>query len=226
MVNHHPDQFLLTDYAAGSVEPALALPISVHLNYCAQCRSEARELNHLGAQLFTESDPIPVADDALSTIMAVIDCDHESSRNSDQAAEINLRQQDQEGELPPHLNQLVPNGLDQLKWKNMTRSLSVSRLKFGDSTHEVSLHHIKAGSNVPEHTHRGNEATVVLKGSFSDQDGVYQPGDFILRTPADQHSPVASEYEDCLCLSVQDAPIKFVGTFSRLLNPLMRLHPH
>ena len=36
MTHYHPDQFLLNDYVAGSLPGAVALPIAVHLEYCAQ----------------------------------------------------------------------------------------------------------------------------------------------------------------------------------------------
>jgi len=43
----------------------------------------------------------------------------------------------------------------------------------------MALHRIKAGGKAPEHDHKGTEITVVLTGSFSDEDDIYQPGDFI-----------------------------------------------
>ncbi|MEM7258898.1 MAG: cupin domain-containing protein, partial [Pseudomonadota bacterium] len=69
--------------------------------------------------------------------------------------------------------------------------------------------------------------TVVLCGSFSDQDGVYKAGDFIVRQPGETHRPMVTEDEECICLSVCDAPVKFTGVFTRLLNPLVAYqHKH
>jgi anti-sigma factor ChrR (cupin superfamily) len=39
----HPDQFILADYAAGSLHGAVALPLAVHLEYCDQCRAETHQ---------------------------------------------------------------------------------------------------------------------------------------------------------------------------------------
>ena len=68
----------------------------------------------------------------------------------------------------------------------------------------------------------GKYFTVVLKGSFSDQDDHYQAGDFIVRTRGEMHTPVAAQDEDCLCLSTLDAPIQMTNWFYRLLMPFIK----
>ena len=215
MTHFHPDQFLLNDYAAGSLAGAGALPIAVHLEYCSRCRAESRQLEALGAQLFEDLDPVPVADGALERLMQCLE-------GKTPVAPITARPAP-DG-LPRVLRTLVPGGLDALGWKRMG-SLRATRLRFGDATREVALHHITAGGKVLEHGHSGTEITVVLNGRFSDQDGLYQQGDFLVRGPDDVHRPVAAEDSDCLCLAVLDAPIRFAGLLGRIANPFMRIHP-
>lgn len=215
-INHHPDQFLLADYAAGSIPSALALPIAVHLEFCSRCRGDQRELAELGAGLFETLDPVPVGDDALEQVLQQLE--HEPA-----APTTCPRQPDS---LPRALSSLVPQGVAQLDWERQGRVLKVARLAFGDQDREVALHHIRAGGRVPEHGHRGREFTVVLRGAFSDADGDYCQGDFALRTPGEVHRPVAWQSADCLCLSVQEGPIRFEGMFSRLLNPFIKLQAH
>ena len=94
----------------------------------------------------------------------------------------------------------------------------------GERRYELALHKIDAGGKVPDHDHRGQEITVVLKGSFSDEDGVYQPGDFLVREPGESHRPMAAQNDDCICLSVLEAPIKLKGLKS-LLNPFLSFSP-
>lgn len=110
------------------------------------------------------------------------------------------------------------------QWERITRALSIGRLKIDDKTREVALHRLEAGGRVNNHDHKGREVTVVLCGSFSDQDGLYLPGDFLVREPGDAHQPVASNDSSCVCLSVLEAPVKFTG-ISRLINPFLRLKP-
>jgi putative transcriptional regulator len=218
MPNFHPDQFLLQDYAAGSLPGAVALPVAVHLEYCPHCRAESRQLQQLGSQLFDELDPVPVSAGALESLLAQID-----GAAQPQQGAVPLHTAAADG-LPRVMHKLVPGGLDALDWSRIG-SLRSTRLVFGDRKREVALQHISAGGRVLEHGHRGNEITVVLDGSFSDQDGCYRKGDFLLRGPDDVHRPVAAEDGDCLCLAVLDAPVRFSGLLSRLANPFMRIHP-
>jgi putative transcriptional regulator len=74
---------------------------------------------------------------------------------------------------------------------------------------------------MPHHEHRGDEITVVLQGSFSDQEDNYHVGDFIVRTKGEKHRPVAAQHEDCLCLSTLDAPIRMSNWFLRMIMPVL-----
>jgi putative transcriptional regulator len=215
----HPDQFLLNEYVAGSAPGAVALALAAHLEWCASCRREVGELAAIGAELFAQLDPVPVADDGLQRVLAHIDgqaADHAAS-----AAQVR-----RDGlPLPSLVAQLVPHGLDALRWTRASGSLRTARLRFGDRQREVALHHIVASGRIPEHGHAGNEYTLVLRGSFSDRQGCYQRGDFIARGPGDVHRPVAAEDGDCLCLAVLDAPVRLTGWLGYVINPFLRLHP-
>ena len=97
-------------------------------------------------------------------------------------------------------------------------------MSVGETDYELALHRIDAGGNAPVHDHKGTELTVVLKGSFSDEDGIYYEGDFLVRQPGDVHRPSATLDQACICLSVLSAPIKLTG-LKRVLNPFMRFNP-
>jgi putative transcriptional regulator len=69
------------------------------------------------------------------------------------------------------------------------------------------------------------EYTVVLKGSFSDESSVYTEGDFIIRQPGDVHQPMGAKNGECICLSVQEAPIKLISFLGFFLNPWLKVKP-
>jgi len=221
MTHYHPDQFLLNDYVAGSLPGAVALPIAVHLEFCAQCRAEVAQLSRLGAELFGGLDPVPVGDDAFARLLDRLD----GKGAVPAVAPAPKRAERTRDGLPRALRSLVPGGVEELDWKRVSGSLRASRLGFGDPRREVSLQHIRAGGKVLAHGHAGSEITVVLRGSFSDADGRYQEGDFLVRGPDDEHRPVAAADGDCLCLAVMDAPIRLGGLLGRLANPFLRIHP-
>jgi putative transcriptional regulator len=65
--------------------------------------------------------------------------------------------------------------------------------------------------------------TLVLQGGFRDARGEYHPGDFTYRSGSERHSPRAFADEDCICLAVLDAPLRFTGWKHRWMNPFLRL---
>jgi putative transcriptional regulator len=131
-----------------------------------------------------------------------------------------------EHEGPVLLQRLMTGDYENLSWKRVNSALQIANLRTGDPEHEFSLYHIKAGRSIPKHTHRGTELTLVLEGSFSDEEGVYQEGDFLMRDAEDVHTPTAARTADCICIGVLDAPIRFKTWNYRVLNPFLRLQAH
>jgi putative transcriptional regulator len=80
------------------------------------------------------------------------------------------------------------------------------------------LLHIQPGGSVPEHTHNGFELTVLIAGDFSDDQGEYVPGDFIMLDKKHQHHPVSEK--GCLCFTVANDSLHFTQGINKLLNPI------
>lgn len=222
MVKYHPDVRYLTDYSAGSLPQAQALCVATHLHYCNSCKARVRELNELGTALFTRQQPVAVETSAFDKLLARIDAD------GNHTPEPQIRVAERQGTLPRAIAKLCKDNLDSLNWRSIGKQFRFAPLQLGDRQRETSLLHIKAGGSVPRHRHRGDEITVVLQGSFSDHEDKYNTGDFIVRTQGEIHRPVASQDEDCLCLSTLDAPIQMSNWLLRLLMPLFnqRLGTH
>ena len=75
---------------------------------------------------------------------------------------------------------------------------------------------------MPQHTHHGNELTLVLKGAFTDETGLYARGDVAFATSDIDHQPVAEADEECLCFAVVDGGLRLTGPVGRFLNVFMR----
>ena len=89
----------------------------------------------------------------------------------------------------------------------------------------MALHKICAGGKTPKHGHEGLEYTVVLKGSFSDENAVYREGDFLMRQPGDVHQPMGAQNGECICLSALSAPIVPTSPLGFLMKPWLRINP-
>ena len=218
MNKHHPAPELLAAFAAGNLKLSQALCVGTHIDHCHSCQRELRRLEQLGSQLFVEQQPAPASPQLKDQVMAMLDQPAEEATApivSPVASNV-----------PRSLQQFVPHSREQLQWRYVSPAIRSAVLCHDTEGEEVALLWIKAGSKIRHHRHKGDELTVVLEGSFSDQSGIYQAGDFVLRDSRHQHAPVVSKDRDCICLAVTDQPIQFTGFFSRLLNPLVRrAHP-
>jgi putative transcriptional regulator len=219
MVTRHPDSEWLVEYTAGSLSLAPSVSVTTHLQFCENCSSAVESLKHIGGDLLEDQEAIPVSGDLLEKVLLGID---ESPADSERALSAEHAVDEVAHALPRFVQRLLPEG--NLRWRFLSPSLRHATISVSEDRHELALHRIEAGGKAPEHNHRGQEITVVLTGCFSDEDGVYQPGDFVVREPGDIHRPIAAQNEECICLSVLAAPIELTG-IRRFFNPFLRFSP-
>ncbi len=220
MSAYHPDDMTLMNYAAGSLSIPQALAVSMHLCFCHECRTHVKNFNHLGGALLEAITPASTNDSEFDALIQKLE-----PKTQRAPAAVKIEHPMPEKTIQHFTNPLLrylPASLSDLPWQRQTKEIS----KF-DLTHlvnakgfQIALQKISAGAKVPKHTHKGFEYTVILSGGFSDELGVYHEGDFIARDASHKHSPTALQNEDCICLTVLNAPLKFTG-WHRVLNPFM-----
>lgn len=220
MINNHPESEILVEYASGVLSLAPSIAVTTHLQFCNTCRGTVDALKHIGGDLLEQVEAIPVSEDLLANVLLGIDADSDPSESDGEGAQKTV--DDVGHALPLFVQRLLPEG--NLRWKFLSPSLKVATVSVGEDKYELALHRIKAGGKAPEHNHRGEEITVVLTGTFSDEDGIYQAGDFIVREQGDVHRPIAAQNEECICLSVLAAPIALTG-INQLMNPFLSFSP-
>jgi putative transcriptional regulator len=216
-VKYHPTLELLEQYIEASLAPELSLAVAAHLDLCPHCQRIKMDLEaEAGAALIN----LPEADSAETDwqqMLSFITAQPEVAVKLEQRQPFSLQIQNSEILLPASLKPLMQN---KLKWLNLG-GISTAKLA-GEDQHNVSLLYIRKDSEVPQHTHLGLEITLVLKGKIYDESGCYGEGDLLINTPDHTHTPRTMS-EDCLCLSVLTAPLKFKKGLTRLLNPLQHL---
>lgn len=212
---HHPSDEQLTAFSAASLPLSQALCISVHLEYCSECREQLQRLESLGSELFQSLTPAAPSSGLRQQVLAQLDQTKDRSQPSAPA-------QGQQGDIPRCLHQFIAGDYNSRSWRFVSPSIRSSELCRDSNGAKVELLRIKPGGSAATHSHLGDEYTVVLQGAFSDEEGLYRKGDFLLRDASHKHTPVATRDEECICLVVSEAPIQFTGFFSRWLNPLLR----
>ncbi len=76
---------------------------------------------------------------------------------------------------------------------------------------EVRLVRADPGCRILQHSHSGDEATLVLTGALRDGTQVFTRGDLSLAGAQDEHSPEVVGSETCVCLLVLSGPLRFSG---------------
>ena len=64
---------------------------------------------------------------------------------------------------------------------------------------------------------RWKEYTLVLSGSFCDEYGNYSKGDIQINDQKIKHTPIASNVEGCICLTITEKS-NFYGRYGSFLN--------
>ncbi len=67
------------------------------------------------------------------------------------------------------------------------------------------------------------ELTVVLSGALVDGSERFMRGDVEQADESVEHQPRAGEGEDCICLAVTDAPLRFKSFIVRLAQPFLKI---
>ena len=219
-VKHHPSLSLLEQFCDGSLTPEVALLVATHLDFCPHCQRLSKDIE---ADLACSFAAAPVAagqDDWLSMMQQVL-AEAETTAKpvipSTDPVVTNLEVGGHQFELPRALQRLSSK---RSKWLTLG-GIATARLPSGEP-HHISLLFIDKNTAVPQHTHKGLEMTLVLAGEMVDEQGRYVPGDLIINTPDDTHTPRNVSDDPCLCLSVLSAPLQFKQGMTRLLNPLQR----
>ncbi len=211
--NNHPADELMAAFSAGSLPLSQALCVSAHLEHCPSCNRKLRRLNRLGSTLMQKLKPAPASAELKAKLLDRLD----SLVDEEPATQTGA-----DPSVPRCLHQFVSNNYDSLDWKRISSDIQRVELCRDSNGARVELLKIRPGGSVVTHTHLGDEYTVILEGSFSDEQGLYRRGDFVYRDENDCHTPVATQDRDCICLAVTEGPVQFTGFFSRLLNPFIR----
>jgi putative transcriptional regulator len=212
--NKHPADELLATYSAGSLPLSQALCISTHVEHCSACARKLQRLNRVGTELMQQLAPAPTSDSLKNKLFERLDSLDESDIESNPV--------NHDSTVPRCLQQFVREGYDKLAWRRVSLDIQAVELCRDSNGARVELLKIRPGGSANTHTHLGDEYTVVLEGSFSDETGLYSEGDFVVRDRNEQHTPVATRDRECICLAVTEGPIQFTGLFSRILNPFLR----
>ncbi len=207
MTHHHPSDDHLIQYATGALPQGMELLVASHLNYCPACRETVRAAEAVGGALMEGAGLAPVALER-----AVPDFDRELDPPPALLPAI---------DVPSPLRPYIGARLADVRWRTFWPGMQTVRIACEDDPSDISLLRLKPGTGMPVHTHGGDELTLVLQGSYTDETGHYGVGDVAIACPNLTHLPVADGGAYCVCFTVVDAPLRFASPLARLASRLL-----
>ena len=230
MIKHHPKFELIQAFVNGELPASLSAGIAIHADMCPVCQQKIAQFTDQVAEVSFEeqySDRFIVDSVTADSKTAADNLDNTTEIDFEQMiagivkspAEVSAPKVEktiifkgQRYKLPPALNNMT------LSKTAHIGKLSRTRLQLNEGEIHTSLLRIEPGGGVPEHTHKGFELTVLLAGSFHDESGDYNEGDFIMLDRSHKHHPISTE--GCLCYTVANDALHFTQGINKLLNPI------
>lgn len=217
-VHHHLDNATLLRYASGDLDEAFSVVVASHLAMCETCRRAVHMAEDVGGGLLESMDENEMLPGAFDRLMQRLDT-HEDRISLHRGTSMDV-----ESDVPAPLRRFVGQSLGNIDWKAISPGVRRHAISL-PSAAQSSLYmlHIAPGKAVPEHGHGGAEMTLVLSGAYCDELGRFGPGDIADLDEHVEHRPKVEAGVPCICLVATEAPTRFKGFFSRLLQPLVRI---
>ena len=190
----------------------MAVLMASYITLSPAARQQMQTLEQVNGVLLDESEPAKMTDSALDAALALLDSDKEEAPTQETSSdELNA-------DLPAPLRAILDKPIEDEKWRFAYPGVRQVTLPIGDTGESVKLLKIKPGKASPRHTHKGIEATLVLRGAFRDGNRLYERGELALADQHIQHRPRAEGSEDCICLAVTDGALRFTDSFGRIVR--------
>lgn len=206
--HYHISDELLLSYAAGTLDEASSLLVATHLALCPHCRSRNLAADAVGGELLDALPPAALSPGLMGRVLAQL-----GGRDQTSAAQVVLRRGDIV--IPEPLRSY----LGTLRWTKVAPRVQQIAIDIPGCGPRARMLRFQCGTQVPAHGHSGRELTLVLSGTLHDRDAVLARGDVAETDEHTEHQPFAGPEQDCICLAVTDAPLRFKGAFARLLQP-------
>ncbi|ELR65929.1 Transcriptional activator ChrR [Photobacterium marinum] len=222
-IQFHPTAETLAKHVAGELDPASSIMLSAHIELCADCRQQVTDIETAQARELALSPSEPLSDELNNMLDQIL-----RHKEAPQNEGVDYQPEQQEAVLTINNKSFkLPRALqrheDQIgPWTHLPGNIKRAHVTTGGES-KMNFIYMDSNSSLPQHTHQGQEITLVLAGKFCDEQATYYPGDFIVQTRENKHSPKTEENQDCLCLTLLDAPLHFTSGLATLLNPFSQL---
>jgi len=208
---------LVAQYATGSLGSGMNVLMASLLTYNSGLRREYDNMVAVQGVMLDDMEPVALSNSAFDDVLSRLDDGAASPKLNDNGA-LSSDQGHVNYDLPRALQTFFDQDLSELKWRFSYPGVQHVRLPVGDDNEDVRLLKIKPGRAAPRHTHKGFEATLVLRGAFRDGGELFERGDISIANTQVDHRPIAEGAQDCYCLAVTTGPLRITDSLRRLVR--------
>lgn len=212
----------ITDFAAGNLSPARHVLMSCAIELNRDLAESAIFQTEVAACLVEEIRPVPLSPMLIGETLAKL-TQLDMVDGSNPAA--NDRIDRKTRVAPKPLRDLMRgSGLRDIQWKSLIPGISVHdvlgdrRTKDGDRLYLLKA---KGGMQMPEHTHQGEEWTLILSGAYTVNGRTFRRGDLHIEDETQTHSPTIEEGEDCICLVMTEGALVMKSWLPKLVQKVV-----
>jgi len=198
-------------YAAGARSGALGVMLATQTALKPEARRLAAAVETIGGGMIADEAPAAISARSRDAMLAALD------------APLEVAATRAPSRWPAPLDGVVRAAETQSEWRTLGRSAKVLDLRVDDDAWRLQLLEVAPGAAMPQHTHEGEEATLVVEGAFTDESGRYASGDLVFATSDLDHKPIADASGPCVCLIANSGAVRLTGPVGRWLNRFVRL---
>ena len=141
-------------YASGNLAEGFSIAVAAHVSMCDHCRSRLASYDAVGGALFEKDIDKAVDQDTFSKTL-------ERIKSFQPVVQPKAKQP---SDFPEPLSDYVGHKLHDIKWQPLGMGIKQAVLETSEDA-TARLLYIPAGAQMPDHSHRGLELTLVLDGA-------------------------------------------------------------
>ena len=229
-IEHHPSVATLADFTTGRIQKLHELVVKAHLSVCPQCCDSIREIEHVGGDIMMSVQPdsttkrLEIGQNKQARAITETFEWNSETHCSDSGDEQFSSKADLYGSSGMDVKSLYSTFLDcsfdALPWRPVGNNVKMCKLR-DEGQSKMWLIQGQPGSKLPQHSHNGQELTLVLKGSYACSSELYSAGDIQECDEDKHHQPIIVGDTDCISLVVTDGKLLFKNWLPRVLQPFL-----
>ena len=207
------DEEAITDYVLGALSPAKHVIMACQSEISDAVSERVSFQEDIAASLLEDGTSETLSPLFMGNVLAALP--------PQESANVNKMDDPEDGLAPKSLRHMLGHGLQDLKWKSLVPGVAVHDILGNRKTKEgdrLYLLKAKGGMRMPDHSHTGEEWSLILTGSYTVGGKRFTRGDLHIEDETETHAPHIDEGEDCICLVMTQGPLKMQGWLPKVVQ--------